>query len=350
VKHITAMLINLAASALLVTSSFAQELPKQSFKVLGGFSNLNFAKAVEKPFWTQQIPQKSGGRINVDFTTLDVMGMQGTETLRLMRLGVLDFASGNVSYMAADSPVFEGLDLPGVLLDINDARRASEAYKPILEKLMAERYNSKLLMLWPAPPQVLYCRPPISGMADLKGKKIRSFAPTISDLITGLGGIPVQIMFPEVVPALQSGAVDCGVTGTLSGNTARWWEVTGYLYPLVVGWAPWFTAVNLNTWNKMDAKTREFFLSNFKTVEDEFWASAAKEGQDGINCNTGQTPCTMGVKGGAMKLVSVTDKDKAEIQRLARDVVVKKWSARCGANCTADWNRTVGKAVGFEVK
>lgn len=345
----TTLLIQLIASALFATGAIAQELPKQTFKVLGGFSNLNFSKAVEKPFWTQQIPQKSGGRISAEFTTLDVMGLQGTETLRLVRLGVLDFASGNVSYMAADSPVFEGLDLPGVLLEIGEARKASEAYKPVLEKLMAERYNAKLLLLWPAPPQVMYCRQPIAGMADLKGKKIRSFAPTISDLITAMGGTPVQIAFPEVVPSLQNGTVDCGITGTLSGNTARWWEVSTHLYPLVVGWAPWFMAVNLNTWNRMDAKTREFFLSNVKTLEEDFWALAAKEGQEGINCNTGQTPCTMGVKG-AMKLVPVTPQDKAEIQRIARDVVVKKWSARCGADCTRDWNRTVGKAVGLEVK
>lgn len=327
----------------------AQELPKQSFKVLGGFSNLNFSRTVEKPFWVDQIPKRSNGRISAEFTTLDQMGLQGTETLRLIRLGVLDFASGNVSYMSADSPAFDGLDLPGVLLDIDSARKASEAYKPILEKLMAERYNAKLLAIWPAPPQVMYCRQAISGIADLKGKKIRSFSPTISDFIGAVGGTPIQIAFPEVVPALQSGTVDCGVTGTLSGNTAKWWEVSTHLYPLVLGWAPWFTAVNLNTWNKMDAKTREFFLSNFKTVEEEFWANAAKEGQDGINCNTGQGVCIFGTKG-AMKLVPVTDADKVVLNRIARDVVVKNWAGRCGAECAKSWSATVGKVVGYEAK
>ena len=214
---------------------------------------------------------------------------------------------------------------------------------------MAERYNAKLLAIWPAPPQVMYCRQAISGIADLKGKKIRSFSPTISDFIGAVGGTPIQIAFPEVVPALQSGTVDCGVTGTLSGNTAKWWEVSTHLYPLVLGWAPWFTAVNLNTWNKMDAKTREFFLSNFKTVEEEFWANAAKEGQDGINCNTGQGVCIFGTKG-AMKLVPVTDADKVVLNRIARDVVVKNWAGRCGAECAKSWSATVGKVVGYEAK
>jgi TRAP-type C4-dicarboxylate transport system substrate-binding protein len=326
----------------------AQDLPKQSFKVLGGFSNLNFSRAIERPFWTQQLPERSKGAITGEFTTLDQMGLQGTEILRLIRLGVVDFASGNVSYMSADSPVFDGLDLAGVYLDLPTLRKATDAYRPILEKIMAQRYNAKLLVIWPVPPQVFYCRPQINGLADLKGKKIRSFSPTLADFIQAVGGNPVQIAFPEVVPSLQTGNVDCGVTGTLSGNTAKWWEVTNYLYPLVVGWAPWFTAVNLNTWNRMDPQTRQFFEANFRKLEDAYWDNTAKEAQDGINCNTGQGECMFGTKG-HMKLVPVTDADKATLMRVARDVVVKKWAERCGADCARDWNNSVGKAIGLSI-
>ena len=55
----------------------------------------------------------------------------------------------------------------------------------------------------------------LTGLADLKGRKIRSFSPTLSDFLTAIGSTPVQIAFSEVVPALQRGTADCGVTGTL---------------------------------------------------------------------------------------------------------------------------------------
>lgn len=332
-------------AGLLGSAATAQDLPKTHLKVLGSFSNLNMSRAVEKPFWTQAVTQHSKGQVTADLTTLDQMGLQGTEILRLIRLGVIDIASGNVAYMSADSPVFDGLDLAGVLLDIDVTRRATVAYKPVLEKIMAQRYNAKLLMIWPAPPQVFYCRQAIAGIADFKGKKIRSFSPTIADFIEGVGGTPVQITFPEVVPALQRGAIDCGLTGTLSGNTAKWWEVTTHLYPLVVGWAPWFSAVNINSWNRMDPKVRAFLESEFKTLEDQFWQTAAKEVQDGINCNTGKGECIYGVKG-AMTLVPVSEADKAALAKVARDVVVPKWAARCGAECARDWSATVGKVIG----
>jgi TRAP-type C4-dicarboxylate transport system substrate-binding protein len=324
----------------------AQDLPKQHFKVLGGFSNINFARTIERPFWVQKLPEASKGSIGAEFTTLDQMGLQGTEVMRLIRLGVVDFASGNLSYMASDSPVFDSLDLPGVYLDLPALRKSVDAYKPVLERVAAQRFNAKLLAIWPVPPQVLYCRQAIGGLADLKGKKVRSFSPALADFIAAVGGTPVQIAFPEVVPSLQRGAVDCGVTGTLSGNTAKWWEVTTHLYPLVVGWAPWFTAVNLNTWNRLDARTREFLLTQYAGLEKDYWDNTAKEAQDGINCNTGQGDCVFGTKG-AMKLVPVSDADKATLAQVASEVVLKKWAARCGADCAREWTATVGKVVGL---
>lgn len=337
-----------AAVFAFVGSTWAQDLPTVNLKVIGSFSNVNMSISVEKPFWTKKLPEASGGKISVDFTTLDALGLKGTETLRLIRIGVADFASGPVSYMAGDFKLYDGLDLAGLFLDIKTMRTASEAYKPILSKNMEKNFNAKYLFGWPSPPQVIYCRDKMSGLGDLKGRKIRGFNQTLADFVEGIGGTAVTIAFPEVVPALQRGTADCAITGTLSGNTAKWWEVTDYLYPLVVGWAPWFHAVNLKTWNKLDKKTQDFLIAQFKTLEDEFWAVAAKEAQDGINCNTGKGECIYGVKG-AMTLVPVTDGDKKTLAKVLSDVVVPRWAERCGADCVKDWNDTVGKVVNITV-
>lgn len=324
----------------------AQDLPKLNFKVLGAFSNLNMSRSVERPMWAQTIPQRSGNQITADFTTIDQMSLQGTEILRLLRLGVIDIGSGNLSYMSADAPIFDGLDLAGVFIELPTLKKSVDAFKPTLARIMAERYNARLLAIWPAPPQVLYCTRALGGIADLKGRRIRSFSPTIADFIQATGGTPVQIAFAEVVPALQRGTVDCGVTGTLSGNTARWWEVTTHLYPLVVGWAPWFNAISLNTWNRLPQNAKDFVDAQMKQMEDDLWAMAAKEAQDGINCNTGQGECVFGIKG-SMTLVKVSDADKAALHKIATDTVVPAWAKRCGADCTRTWNDTVGKVLGI---
>ena len=61
------------------------------------------------------------------------------------------------------------------------------------------------------------------------------------------------------LPALQRNVVDCALTGTLSGNTAGWPEVSTHLYPLPVGWSLYYTAANLDTWQEFEPEVRAFF-------------------------------------------------------------------------------------------
>ena len=50
--------------------------------------------------------------------------------------------------------------------------------------------------------------------ADLKGRKVRTFGPSLGDLVVEVGGQPVSIAFGEVYSALERGTVDCAITGT----------------------------------------------------------------------------------------------------------------------------------------
>ena len=79
--------------------------------------------------------------------------------------------------------------------------------------------------------------------------------------------------FAEVVPALNNGVVDCGVTGSLSGNTAGWTEVTKSIYPMSLGWSINVLAVNLDSWKRLDPKMQAFLLEQVKAYEDKMWAT-----------------------------------------------------------------------------
>ena len=88
--------------------------------------------------------------------------------------------------------------------------------------------------------------------------------------------------------------VDCGVTGSLSGNTAGWTEVTKSIYPMSLGWSINVLAVNLDSWKRLDPKTQAFLLDQFKAYEDKMWATIKTTTGEAENCNTGKQPCTMG--------------------------------------------------------
>lgn len=332
--------------ALAVGQTHAQDLPRTNFKVVGLQSHLNSFKNGEKPFWEETIPEASDGQVTGQITPQDLNGLQGPEILRLMRLGVIDFASGVIGYMAGDSPEFDGVDLAGVSSNMETTRKVVDAYFPVLAGVMEKEYNAKLLMLFPSPPQVMWCRSPVESVDDLNGKTVRVFTTSMADLIGGLGATTVTMPFAEVTTALERGVIDCAVTGTLSGNTNRMFEVTDYMYGLYSGWSIHFTAISQQTWDNLEAPVQDLLEAQFAKFNDQLWASVSEEEQDGINCSIGKDPCIHGFKGD-MTFAAPSADDLAAAKKVVQAEVLPNWAERCGEECTQKWLDTVGEVVGI---
>jgi TRAP-type C4-dicarboxylate transport system substrate-binding protein len=338
-----------AAVAALCLQSFAasaQDLPRLQFKAIGLNSPTVASSVDEIPFWRETIPKASNGAITVDITPLDQMGIDDKTMLRLLRLGVMDFAGMDISKMAGDDPRFEGCDLAGLTLDADKARAACDAWRPIIDRQMQQNWNAKLLAFGGNPPQVFWCREVIGGLGDLRGKKIRVFNNTMRDFLQGVGATAVSMAFAEVVPALNNGVVDCAVTGSLSGNTARWPEVSKSLYPMSLGWSINVLAVNLTTWNRLEPRVQQFLLEQVKAYEDKMWQTLKAADAQADNCNFNKPPCTMG-RLANMTLVPVKPEEAEVHKRLVETAVLANWAKRCGAACAREWNDTVGKALGL---
>jgi TRAP-type C4-dicarboxylate transport system substrate-binding protein len=339
----------LASAVAFSTSPFAAEdLPRTQLKVLGLQSHLNSYQTGEVPFWSERIPQESGGSITARLTAQDLMGLKGTEVLRLMKLGVLDFASGVLSYMASDNPQFEAIDLPGVSQTIETTREISDAYKPVLGQIMEEQYGVKLLMLFPSPPQVFWCQPEISGAEALPGLKVRVFNKSMADMVTAFGATSVTMPFGEVTPALERGVIDCAITGTLSGNTNKLFEVTEYLWPLYTGWSMHFHGASLEVWNGLDPAVQDFLLEQFAWFDQQLWDTVAEEVEDGVRCSIGEEPCKFGYPG-EMQLVEVSDQAWERQKQILEETILPDWAQRCGKECAERWNETIGEVVDMSI-
>lgn len=338
-----------AVGLMMAGAAIAQDdLPEMTVKAIGLNSKTIVSFGDERPFWEETIPQASGGKITVEFAPIDLAGIKDPQIMRMTSLGVTDFGAGDISKMAGDDPVFEGCDLAGLALDIETARAACEAWAPLMGRVMEEKFNTKLLALGTNPPQVIWCRDELSGLDDLRGRKIRVFNATMNDFIAAVGGTTVSMPFAEVVPALQRGVVDCAVTGSLSGNTAGWPEVSDYLYPMYMGWSINYQSANLDAWKSWPENAQQFFLEQFDQFEDKMWDTARQATEDAERCNFGKEPCEMGNMA-EMTLVPVSDEDREKHKQLMQDVVLVEWGKRCGRDCAQEWNETVGEVVGLEI-
>jgi len=329
---------------LVAGSALAQELPKTQLKIVGGLSNLTAYTDYERPFWTKTIPEKSGGKVTAEIKGFNEMGLKGPELLRLMSQGVVEFGTATLSYFASDNPINEAIDLAGLAPDVATARKVTEAFEPVYAKFYGEGSKVKLLGISTYPAQVLFCNAEVKGLADLKGKKVRTSSRNQAEFVEAVGGSSVTMAFGEVVPALQNKVVDCAITGSLSGYSAKWYEVSTHLYALPINWNQQIHAVNQKAWDKLDPKVQAFLQAEVKTLVNDIWDAAARQTQEGYDCNTGAAACPNPVKG-KMVLVQPSAADMEELKKI-RQTVLSKWAARCSAQCVSDFNATVGKTIG----
>lgn len=337
-----------AASTLLAQPVGAQDLPKTHLKITGGLSNLTAYNDYEKPFWTKTIPERSNGQVTAEIKGFNEMGIKGPELLRLLGSGVLEFGTATLSYFASDNPINEAIDLAGLAPDVKTAREVTNAFEPILAKYYGQSNNVKLLGISTYPGQVIFCNADIKGLADLKGKKVRTSSRTQADFVEALGGSSVTMAFGEVVPALQNKVVDCAITGSLSGYSAKWYEVSTHLLALPINWNQQIHAVNGKTWAKFNPALQKFLQTEVNGLVDQIWDAAARQTQEGFDCNTGAAACTQPVKG-KMTLVQPSAADRELLAKI-RQLVIDKWAARCSAPCVKDFNSTIGKVVGVTAK
>jgi TRAP-type C4-dicarboxylate transport system substrate-binding protein len=329
--------------------SASAEIQTESFKVVGTWHNLSPYATFEKPFWTEQLGKLSGGKLSAKINPITELGLKGFEVARLTKIGVFDVVYGAFGYVASDAPEIEGADLSSVSNDFESGRALVDAYRPILDTVFKEKYGLKFMHAYPFPSQLIFCNKPISKLSDLKGKKVRVYATTLGDFVEGLGGTSVTISFAEVVPALQKGVVDCGITGTMPAFNAKWHEVITHAMKIRVGMGLAFMAMSLKKWNGLNADTQKFFNEQSVRLENEMWAASASEDDEALRCLSGKGECTRGTPGKVV-ITEPSKEDLALRKKLLEENVLKKWAARCSKKCVDDWNATAGKVAGLVAK
>lgn len=321
--------------------ALAEELPSLHLKVVGGLGATVQFKSFEEPFWSKQLAERSGGKITAEVTPWDQFGIKGNELLQFTRLGAIVISTVSLSQIASEDPEAAAVDLAGLNPDIPTLRRSIKSYLPTLRDVYRSRYGLELLAIWTYPAQVIFCNREIAGIAGLKGVKVRVASGMHSDFVEGLGGIGVTIPFDGLMDGLHKHVVDCAITGAMSGYRLGLYNATSYVDPATVSWGPYVVFANRSAWQRFDPAVRDFLTAQIDELGDKLWAAASKETEEGIACLTGGE-CSAG-PAAHMTLVPTTGEDYKLVRKSFIDVVAPRWAKRCGPECVANWNRTIGR-------
>lgn len=338
----------IAAQLALATPLIAADLPETQVNVVGNLGITTQSKKLETPFWTAGVTEASNGAITANFRPWNEMGLKGSEVFKLLQQGVMNIASAQLGHHSGSDPINDGNDLAGLSETFEQFAKVTDAYFPVLQDYYRDELGLHLITLQSFQDQVLYCRDEITNLRDLDGRRIRGSGASQADFISYFGATPVDMSFGEVQPALEQGVLDCAITGTLGGYTAKWHESADYLYTLPLNFGANATVANGAWWDGLAPEVQAFLTAEIEALSEKMWAMNAEEDVLGTQCNT-SGPCPFGEPAG-MTLVEPTEEDIALRREALNNAVLPNWIERCGDLCKTAFNETLSDVTGLTIE
>ena len=235
------------------------------------------------------IDKDSGGRIKTEIYPASQLGsiprqIEGTQ------FGAIQCVITPPEFYSGIDERFEVMAAPGLAASLAHAQRL--AGDPDVLKLMLGLGADKGLhgvAMFTSQPSSIIAKNAVRHLADLQGKKLRVFASQFQSVAFGrLGVTPVAMTLGDVLPALQQGAIDGAVAGTVIYSAMHYVDAAKYVtnigQPVIFGYAAvskkWYDALPADLQQVIDKDAASAMTQvNPQTVEID--ANADKRWVDG---------------------------------------------------------------------
>lgn len=271
-----------ALSVALPTMAAAQDIPSATWR-FAHFAPPAWGSAQAEQVFAKQIEEQSKGRIKIQFFWSGTLFGFG-ELFGAVKKDAVDIASFVPTYHPSDWPMMGLINsLPLVWDDPKLAMRIQQYLIDNNAAIQAELKKNGLtpILLHGLPPYRLQCTSPIRTLADLKGKRIRTFGDWPPYVMEQLGAVPVNIPLGQIYEGLQKGTLDCGYNPIENAGFLKLSEVAKYWSDINFGAiAAYTTFMNADRYAKLPANVKtimanarkvatEFEMGNFERLEEK---------------------------------------------------------------------------------
>ncbi len=198
------------------------------------------------------------------------------EIHRAVRTGQVPMGEMFMALLGNKDEVFKVDNIPFLASDFDSAKKLWDASRPAVEKSLSKE-GLMLLFAVPWPPQGIYSKAEVKGLADLEGSKMRSYSPTLSRLSVLLKATPTTVQTPEIPQAFSTGMIDAMITSPSTGVSSQAWDYVSY-YNDVQAWIPKnMVIVNKRSFRRLPKEVQAAVLEAAKTAENRGWEMAQTE-------------------------------------------------------------------------
>ena len=186
--------------------------------------------------------------------------IKGGDIKRAVQSGEAPIGERLLSAHQNENAVFGFDSVPLLATSFEASDKLWRAARSRLTKILAEQ-NLVLLYSVPWPPQGMYFKRAIGGVADMRGVRFRTYNAATARFAK-LAGMPsVHIELAELDRALASGKVEAFITSSATGYYHKLWKQVSHFYDLRA-WLPRnYVFANKRAFKALDAHARNCLRS-----------------------------------------------------------------------------------------
>ncbi|ETX13365.1 hypothetical protein OCH239_10620 [Roseivivax halodurans JCM 10272] len=243
------------AFALIAGTAHADTLTYITYKPQGA----NDAHSRSLQWFVDKFAERTGGKHTIEVFWGGSVAAVG-ETPEALANGVGDMGDIVTPYFPDQFPLNNaiGFFIPQPM----DSREVGQAmvdwhaeYPEFVEELSSQ--NLHAVSFRPLENYGLLCKDPVENMADLEGKRVRSYGFAYPALIEAMGATPVSITTSDTYEALERSIVDCAPIGPVLARGFKYDEVAKYYIEMPFGASfGHILTMNLDSYKALDDDTR----------------------------------------------------------------------------------------------
>lgn len=237
---------------------------------------------------------------------------RGVQTGQIQLGEILLTAYGN------EDPFFDADAVPGLVQNLDDARRLAAVQAPFIEARFA-RQGMMLLYMAPWPQVAITANQNLTDPAQLRGLRLRSYSPISTRLATLLGATGTLVTAPEVPQAFSTGIIQAQLTTAPVAADTAVWDYSRYFINAAIATSKNAVFVSRRAFEALPEAQRALVLQAAARAGARGWQMASEA--------QAEAESRMRVRG--VQVVDATPALLAAI-RTAGQTMIEEWAIRAG--------------------
>ena len=264
----------LAAAFALPNAALAQTI---KWDMATAYSDAEFQTRNVRTF-AEDVKRLTAGKLDITIHSAQSL-IKNAEIKRSVQNGLIPLGEIFLSNLGPENPLFEIDAIPFLATTYPEARHLWAVTRAPIEQLL-QKQGLRVLFSVPWPSQAFYSKEPIKTIADLRGKKMRTYNAQTARLATLMGTVPTTVQATEIPQAFSAGIIDTMFTSGQTGVTTRSWEYTRFYYD-TGAWVPKNVVfMNESAFRKLPEDVQKAVLEAAKAAEPRGWKLSEDQNAD----------------------------------------------------------------------